>query len=388
MANVGLIACVSGKRTSPTEARELYDSPLFRKAQRYIETHCNRWYILSAKYGLVDPDQIIKPYEETLNGKSRADCERWAKGVWASLCGHLAPGDEVIILAGKLYRDFLVDKLIQYGCSVSIPMEGLGIGKQLHWLSEQNAVSSRGRDLERLYRGLRALELGLGGRRIMAECTGRQGWPKRGVYLFFEPGEQRLDGKECRVVRVGTHGVSRGSKTTLWNRLRTHRGTGGYSGNHRGSIFRLHVGAALSARDPRLALPSWGTRRAAGAEVRRSENPLELQVSGYIGRMSILWLSVEDAAGPSSDRAYIERNLIGMLVGTLGPADPPSPDWLGLFSPSELIRTSGLWNLNFLNYCYQPEFLDVLEEYVQITLGRASPPLGSIAPAGWYARER
>src|SRR5690606_956782 len=98
-------------------------------------------------------------------------------------------------------------------------------------------------DLNRFYDVMRELRDRLGGERTLADCHGRMDWPRQGVYFFFEPGEMREYGTEMRVVRVGTHAVSLGSRTTLWKRLRQHRGTlGGASagsGNHRGSIFRL-----------------------------------------------------------------------------------------------------------------------------------------------------
>jgi hypothetical protein len=104
--------------------------------------------------------------------------------------------------------------------------------------------------------------------------------------------------------------------------------------------------------------------------------------------MSVLWLAIEDEASPESDRAYIERNLIGLLVGRSGPADPASNKWLGCFSPDERIRRSGLWNLTFLEYSHSSEFLDVLDEYVVINTRKLSRPSGSIAPPDWYANER
>ena len=104
--------------------------------------------------------------------------------------------------------------------------------------------------------------------------------------------------------------------------------------------------------------------------------------------MHVLWLAIEDEAGPASDRAYIERNLIGLLVGKNGPAEPPSKDWLGCFSPDERIRNSGLWNLDFLDYAYSPSFLDIFDDYVSITLGTLPRPTRSLAPAEWYSNQR
>ena len=63
----------------------------------------------------------------------------------------------------------------------------------------------------------------------------------------MEEGEVRAETGDCpRIVRVGTHALKTGSKTKLWTRLKQHKGitrTGG--GNHRGSIFRKIMGAAL-----------------------------------------------------------------------------------------------------------------------------------------------
>ena len=388
MSSVGLISCVSRKRPKATEAKHLYDSPLFARARGYVEKECDEWYILSAKHGLVLPSQVISPYEETLNKKSRAERERWSEGVWSALCPRLRPGDRVLLLAGLNYREYLIPKLVQHGCIIDVPMKNLGIGRQIQWLAKESAKPSRVRDLDRVYRSLETLSSGVGGKRLVSACTGLQGWPKNGLYFFFEPNEHRANNTEQRVVRVGTHGVSRGSKATLWNRLRTHRGTGGGLGNHRSSIFRLHVGAAIATREGLLAVSSWGAGQTADANTRKGEERLEQAVSQYIGSMSILWLAIEDEASPASDRAYLERNLIGLLAGTGSPIDPPSTGWLGLYSPEERIRRSGLWNLGFLSYQYQREFLDILDQYVLITLGRLPRPSRSLAPPGWYERQR
>lgn len=384
MAHIGLLSCVSKKRKAAVVAKDLYISPLFNKSRRYVEQLCDSWFILSAKYGLVDPEDVIAPYEETLNKKSQPERKKWAEKVWGRLQKRLKPNDTVTILAGEKYRANLLPYLEGLGCQINIPMKGLGIGRQLQWLSHKAKQPNRDRDVEHLYSSLSLLENGLQGKRLLSECTGTQKWPQSGVYLFFEHGENRTRSTKQRIVRVGTHGVSRGSKATLWNRLRTHKGTSQGYGNHRGSIFRLHVGTALSCKNPRLRISSWGKGQTADANVRKKEARLELEVSKHIGSMRILWLSIEDESGPYSDRAYIERNLIGLLAGKTGPIDLPSNNWLGQYSPREQIRTSGLWNLAHLSYKYSPEFLDVLDEYILITIGSKHQPSGSIAPANWY----
>lgn len=134
---IALVACVGKKNSIPMPAQDLYISDWFRKASAYAMRVADEWYILSAKYGLIAPDTVIEPYDETLNRMPVAERRAWAKRVLENLDRVLQPGDQVVILAGKRYRENLVDPIWQMGCSVEIPMEGLGIGKQLRWLKQQ-----------------------------------------------------------------------------------------------------------------------------------------------------------------------------------------------------------------------------------------------------------
>ena len=221
-------------------------------------------------------------------------------------------------------------------------------------------MSTRTHDLIRFYNLLAELERKTGGTRRLSDCSGRMDWPSRGVYFFREAGEGRSDtGVSPRVVRVGTHALTISSRATLWRRLRQHQ-----SGKHRGSIFRLLVGAALIKRDGWVC-PSWGQRGSIPKEVRESEQPLEQAVSETLGDMSLLWLAVDDDSGPSSKRGYIERNAIALLSNyDKEPVDPPSSDWLGLHSDRELVRRSGLWNSNHVNEPYEATFLDTIERLI------------------------
>lgn len=136
---------------------------------------------------------------------------------------------------------------------------------------------SRLDDLVEFYQLMERLGAKCGGKRRLAECHGRMDWPKRGVYFFFEEGEERSDtGNGPRVVRVGTHAVTSSSKTTLWNRLSQHRGSAqGMGGNHRGSIFRLLVGNAIRNRDNLSGLDSWGVGADPGIAAARFQSSRE-----------------------------------------------------------------------------------------------------------------
>jgi hypothetical protein len=215
----------------------------------------------------------------------------------------------------------------------------------------------------------------------LRDCRGRSRWPQRGVYFFFEEGEERREsGTGLRVVRVGTHALGVNSRTTLWNRLAQHRGTDkNEGGNHRGSIFRLLVGTAIKRREGVLEPRSWGIKGHPGeaakqfgvsrSEVLEAERDLERKVSRYIGAMPFLFVAVEDSSGPASARGVIERNSIALL-SNFGRAvlDPASESWLGRHCDRSRVRDSGLWNSNHVDEGYDPLFLETLSEQVDRTI--------------------
>ncbi len=224
----------------------------------------------------------------------------------------------------------------------------------------------RSADLVRFYEVLDALERRIDGARTLSACSGRMSWPNRGVYFFRESGEVRTDtGTGPRIVRVGTHALKPGSSTSIWKRLSQHKGqpnTGG--GNHRGSIFRLIVGASLIAKSG-YAFPTWGAGSSAKSDVTRGEYALEREVSRVIGEMPFLWLAIKDEPGPDSLRGYIERNAIALLSNyRKPPLEPPSRDWLGRHCDREKVRDSGLWNSNHVDESYDPAFLTELARLV------------------------
>jgi hypothetical protein len=141
-SRVVLVSCVSRKLTHPAPAADLYQSAWFKKARRYAELHAERWYILSAKHGLLIPDQVIEPYDLSLYPLDGRQRQRWAREVLALLLQVTDKRqDKITVLAGSLYRAPLVRWLKNIGYTVHVPMEGLGIGQQLRWLNEQNQVT-------------------------------------------------------------------------------------------------------------------------------------------------------------------------------------------------------------------------------------------------------
>jgi hypothetical protein len=145
----------------------------------------------------------------------------------------------------------------------------------------------------------------------------------------------------------------------------------------------LHVGNSLINKY-QLDYPSWGIGQNAEGRVKKSEIDLERKVSEYIGNMYILWLTIPDKSSKTSDRAYIEKNVIALLSSYDYKLDLSSDSWLGSVNDNKFIRESMLWNINYVDLKYDPRVLEILDFYVDVTLGKKSPPNKSIVPLDWH----
>jgi hypothetical protein len=380
------VACTSRKGDQPAPAEFIYKSPLFSAARSYAEKRSNQWFILSAKHGLLSPNDVINPYNESLMSQSDSQRKEWSEGVHKAFAARVPPGGRVIFLAGSTYRSDLAPRFEAEGRETAAPMSELGIGSQVAWLQRVEREAARLAHMDRFYALLtRVIALNINPSHKLSKQTTASVRHERGIYFFFEDGESRMTSPfQSRVVRVGTHAVSQGSKATLWNRLRTHRGGADGQGNHRGSIFRLHVGESLIRRGELESIfSSWGKGQSASSEVRLSEEEIELAVSEHIGEMQVAWLEVPDEASADSDRGYLERNFIALLAGPTGPLDLPSGSWLGRWSTREAVTNSGLWNVNHVYETFDATSLDIFERYIEVAEGRRDRPKGSLAPAGW-----
>jgi hypothetical protein len=236
-------------------------------------------------------------------------------------------------------------------------------------------MGTRKHDVRKFYELMDRLEVKRGGKNTLKDCDGRMGWPKRGIYFFFEEGETRWDTELPRVVRIGTHAIktrkeNKEGGTKLWTRLKQHKGNGMIGeiqkGNHRGSIFRKHVGLALIDNDctnndiSEFSKEHWGKGQSANREIKKAEEPLEIKVSQKICDMPFLVLDVPTC----EERKSIERESIRLLTYPK-PIDPPSMNWLGGKTRSPKIKESGLWNVEHVSSGeYDPAFLDKMSRLI------------------------
>ena len=130
-----LVSCVAKKKSHRTMASDLYISTWFQKARNLVESTGAPWFILSAEHGLLPPDVMVSPYERTLNKMSAAERRAWAVGVQGQLEAMAPESDEAVVLAGSKYLEDLLPWLRARFGKVTIPIEGIPIGRQLSWMT-------------------------------------------------------------------------------------------------------------------------------------------------------------------------------------------------------------------------------------------------------------
>lgn len=134
---VALIACSKNKQNQLCKAEEMYDkSTLFKKAKNYVQNqNYDQWFILSAKYGLLRPEEIITPYDKTLNNMNSKEIKQWSEDVFNKLNNYNL--HEIDLYAGDKYRKYLIPLLESQNIKCNIPLKGMGIGKQLQFYTQR-----------------------------------------------------------------------------------------------------------------------------------------------------------------------------------------------------------------------------------------------------------
>tara|TARA_R110001632_G_scaffold48552_1_gene122232 strand:+ start:219 stop:1691 length:1473 start_codon:yes stop_codon:yes gene_type:complete len=138
-----LIACSSTKLNYECKAKDLYDSPLFDKSINYAYSKGatdKDIKILSGKYGLVDMNTVIKPYDVYLGDKSAEQKKEWAEGVFEVLNRRYdLDTTKFIFLAGNDYSQYLEEMLPK---SKDV-LEGKKVGERLQYLDKFDALDDQ-----------------------------------------------------------------------------------------------------------------------------------------------------------------------------------------------------------------------------------------------------
>ena len=148
MKRIVLISCVSRKGNQKTKAKDLYKGALFKNSLTYAQKlNPDKIFIISAKYGLVDLNEEIEPYDVTLSYVSpskrtkkpnlkvltKHEAKLWGEKVLEQL-GKIADlkNDKFIILAGRDYIEPIKNKLTNF----EDPLKGLNYFERVKYLTD------------------------------------------------------------------------------------------------------------------------------------------------------------------------------------------------------------------------------------------------------------
>lgn len=129
MRKIAFIGCSAKKAGFACPAKHLYRGEVFKKAWRYCTTEpFDLIFILSAKYGILSPDDVISPYNCSLNDMNKKDRQHWYDMVKVQMSGKkIMNADDIhYFFCGENYhKPFTGQK----------PLQGLSIGKSLAWFN-------------------------------------------------------------------------------------------------------------------------------------------------------------------------------------------------------------------------------------------------------------
>jgi hypothetical protein len=115
----------------PTPAAEAYTGAPYKLNRQYAERFSDRWVVLSAKYGFIEPDfEIPGPYEVAFTKKQTGPTgiETLRQQVKALRLHEHAP---VVGLGGIEYRKAIEAAFAPFNVEVDFPFAGLPIGKMM-----------------------------------------------------------------------------------------------------------------------------------------------------------------------------------------------------------------------------------------------------------------
>lgn len=130
---IAIIPCTNQKTDSPGPAREVWKGSHFQFTLLHAETFYDKVLIMSYKYGFIDPDYEIEPYDINIQHQPAVERLKW----WWLVREHIQEVAElkpelVAIYTGNFERDRIIKEFFQHGVrNIIVPWEGLGVGERM-----------------------------------------------------------------------------------------------------------------------------------------------------------------------------------------------------------------------------------------------------------------
>jgi len=129
---LALVGCGSEKREQrykKIKAKDRYTSDYFTLKKNFARKIADEWCILSAKHGVVEPDEKIEYYDVAITNYHNQQMKRWTDDVVSSIRGRQT--ESLVFLAGRDYTDPLENHLSDYRIARPFAKTGGNIDQML-----------------------------------------------------------------------------------------------------------------------------------------------------------------------------------------------------------------------------------------------------------------
>ncbi|MGH2487333.1 MAG: DUF6884 domain-containing protein [Ktedonobacterales bacterium] len=142
---IGLVVAPGRQRAGVMRASESYSrSPLFRRACDYCQRGRDEWHILSARHGLLSPQQVIGADELAFSILSPDERREWARRTATQLVARCERSGEDIVFV--LYGPRQYVRLLQRAAPClrfELPLAGVTARERARWFDERLRVCPR-----------------------------------------------------------------------------------------------------------------------------------------------------------------------------------------------------------------------------------------------------
>ena len=122
---VVLVASSGAHGPAPVPVAALFRSPGFATARAHAEHSGYPWFVLSAKHGLLDPSDVVSPYDVQIDERSASYRTAWGEWVVAQLSERVQlEGVTVEVHGGVDFAQPLRQPLSRRGASLDLPLPG------------------------------------------------------------------------------------------------------------------------------------------------------------------------------------------------------------------------------------------------------------------------
>ena len=119
-ASLILVGGGRAQLSEPAAARDLYVSPLFASRRARAEASGVPWFVVSGRWGLLDPADVLAPYAFPFAEQSVSYQRAWGRFVAEQLClvSSVGRGDVVEICASAAYAAALTAPIEYLGAQI------------------------------------------------------------------------------------------------------------------------------------------------------------------------------------------------------------------------------------------------------------------------------